>query len=207
MAVNYRVSLEFVSYSDPELAQFASNVVTSLTKNPSFPDPPVSLSDLTKLIDAFGTAVQAAMPGGIQLTAVKNAAREALIDALRKVGNYVQSRANRELQVLLSSGFYAGSTNRARSPLDKPSIMKVENLASTQLMVRLSPVSNAKSYHVQTNSNGNGSAWQDAGIFTQARRIVVANLTPGTTYSIRARAIGGSTGSSEWSDAVAHIAT
>jgi peptidoglycan/xylan/chitin deacetylase (PgdA/CDA1 family) len=35
-------------------------------------------------------------------------------------------------------------------------------------------------------------------IFTQARRIVISNLVPGTTYLVRARAIGGSTGASNW---------
>ena len=42
MAVNYRVSLEFASYSDPELAEFAGNIVTSLEKNAAFPSPPVA---------------------------------------------------------------------------------------------------------------------------------------------------------------------
>jgi hypothetical protein len=59
-------------------------------------------------------------------------------------------------------------------------------------------VDNAKSYQVQTNTNGNGT-WLDAGIFTQARRIVLVGLTPGAVCNIRARAIGGSTGYSEWS--------
>jgi len=50
------------------------------------------------------------------------------------------------------------------------------------------------------------NGWQAAGVFTQARRIVLQNLTPGTTYNIQARAIGGSTGSSDWSDPVSHMA-
>jgi hypothetical protein len=37
-------------------------------------------------------------------------------------------------------------------------------------------------------------------IFTQARGIVVANLTPGNTYSVQARGVGGSMGYSDWSD-------
>ena len=110
------------------------------------------------------------------------------------------------LDVLLTSGFYANSTNRAQSPLDLPSITDVENLATTKLLVRLTPVTNAKSYNVQTNTNGNG-AWADAGIFTQARRIVLGNLAPGTTYNVRARAIGGRTGSSDWCAPVSLMAT
>src|SRR5215831_7342837 len=121
MQVNYRVSLEFASYSDPQLAEFAGNVATSLAKNATFPNLPVSTADLGNLVSAFHTAVQAAMQGGIQLTAAKNAAREALLDALRKDASYVQSIANHDMQMLLSSGFYANSTNRSSSPLDKPS--------------------------------------------------------------------------------------
>ena len=148
----------------------------------------------------------AALPGGIQLTAAKNAARNAALDALRMEANYVQTLASKNLDVLLTSGFYANSTNRAQSPLDPPVISEVDNLATTKLLVRLSPVTNAKSYNVQTNTTGT-SGWQDAGIYTQARRIVLGNLIPGTTYSIRARAIGGSTGSSDWSNPVSLMAT
>jgi len=42
-------------------------------------------------------------------------------------------------------------------------------------------------------------AWQQAGIFSQGRRMVVTNLTPGTMYNIRVRVLGGSNGTSDWS--------
>ncbi len=206
MTINLRVSLDFAGYSDPDLDEFAGNVVVSLTNNPSFPTPPVTPADLGALNTTFHNAVLAALPGGIQLTAAKNAARGALLDALRKIASYVQGIANHNLDVLLTSGFYANSTNRAQSPLIPPSITDLENMATTKLLVRLSPVTNAKSYNVQTNTNGNGT-WTDAGIYTQARRIVLGNLTPGTTYNVRARAIGGSTGSSDWSAPVSLMAT
>ena len=53
MLVNYRVSLEFVSCSDSELAVFAGNVAKGLTKNTSFPNPPVSPANLTTLADTL----------------------------------------------------------------------------------------------------------------------------------------------------------
>jgi hypothetical protein len=43
-------------------------------------------------------------------------------------------------------------------------------------------------------------------VSTQARRIILGNLTPGTTYNVQARAIGGSEGYSEWSDPMSHMA-
>jgi len=51
------------------------------------------------------------------------------------------------------------------------------------------------------------SDWQPAGIFTQARKVVQEDLTPGTTYDFQFRAHGGSTGASDWSDPISHMAT
>ena len=44
-------------------------------------------------------------------------------------------------------------------------------------------------------------------VFTQARRVVLTGLTPGTAYTLQVRAIGGSTGYSPWSEPVTHMAT
>jgi hypothetical protein len=44
-----------------------------------------------------------------------------------------------------------------------------------------------------------------AGIFTQARKITLPGLTPGQVYSVQSRAIGGSTGYSDWSDPISHM--
>jgi hypothetical protein len=118
MTINLRVSLDFANYSDPDLDEFAGNIVVSLTGNPSLPTPPVTPADLGALDTTFHNAVLAALPGGIQLTAAKNAAREALLDALRKVASYVQGIANHNLDVLLTSGFYANApiARNRRSP-------------------------------------------------------------------------------------------
>jgi hypothetical protein len=66
----------------------------------------------------------------------------------------------------------------------------------------MQPVANAKSYEVQTK---NGGGWTPAGVFAQTRGIVLPGLTPGQNYSVQARAIGGSTGYSDWSDPVSHM--
>ena len=205
MTVNYKVSRDFTSYSDSDLDEFTNNIAVCLANNPAFPTPPVKSADLTTLDTTFRNAIAAATGDPVD-TAAKTKAREAVLDALRKDANYVQTIANHDLQMLLSSGYYASSTNHAQSPLDQPVIVDIENLATTQLMLRLNPVLNAKSYQVQTNTNGNGT-WQEAGIYTQSRRIVLASLTPGTTYNVRARAIGGSTGYSDWSVPAALMAT
>jgi chitodextrinase len=44
--------------------------------------------------------------------------------------------------------------------------------------------------------------WQAAGVFTNSRSMTVDGLTPGTTYMFQARAVGGSTRYSDWSNPV-----
>ena len=205
MLINYRVSRDFVNDADSDLDEFANTVAQCLANNAAFPNPPVKPADLTALDTAFRDAIAAAT-GDPQDTAAKEKAREAVLDALRKDANYVESIASHDLETLLSSGYYANSTNHAQSPLDPPAIMELSNLAATQLLLRVTPVTNARSYQVQTSLNGNG-AWAEAGIYTQARRIVLMSLTPGTVYNVRTRAIGGSTGYSDWSKAASQMAT
>ena len=98
------------------------------------------------------------------------------------------------------------STNRASAPLDTPVITQILNNGTTKLLLRLNSILNAKSYQVQIATAANGP-WQEAGIYTQARRIVLLGLTPGTIYFVRVRAIGGSTGYSEWSVPVSLMCT
>jgi hypothetical protein len=205
MTINYQVSRDFVNDTDSDLDEFANIVAQCLANSAAFPTPPVKPADLTALDVTFRDAIAAATRDP-QDTAAKDKAREAVLDALRKNANYVESIANHDLEMLLSSGYYANSTNHAQSPLDPPAITELSNLAGTQLLLRVTPVTNARSYQVQTSLNGNG-AWAEAGIYTQARRIVLTNLTPGTVYNARARAIGGSTGYSDWSKAASQMAT
>ena len=168
-------------------AEFAGRVITNLTKNAAFPDLPVPVADLTKLQTGFSDAVQAALDGGVSLTAAKNAAREALLMALRKTAAYVQIVACQDLALLLTFGFTANSTNRAQTKLDVPSIVAVDNEGTTKLSVRLQPVDNARAYQVRASTGNNGTTtWLPTVDATQTRRIVVGNLAPGTTYTFQA---------------------
>ena len=56
-------------------------------------------------------------------------------------------------------------------------------------------------------SAADGKTWQEGLISTQARRITLTGLTPGTTYRVRVRAIGGSTGCGDWTESGPLMAT
>lgn len=199
------VSLGFAQLTDADLNNFAAGVVNGLTGNAGFPTPPVTPASLGAAQKAFESALAAANGGGVQQTAIKDASHDALIGLLRQEALYVQQQANGDPAKILSAGFQtAAAGHNPQSPMPKAVIVQISNETSGQLLVRLQPIANAHAYEGQSNTATN--AWQPAGIYSQARRIVVGNLTPGTTYTFRFRAIGGSTGSGDWSDPVSHMA-
>jgi chitodextrinase len=69
-------------------------------------------------------------------------------------------------------------------------------------------IARAKCYEVRPAAVGAGNVpgpWQTAGLFTNSRSMTVAGLVPGTTYSFQVRAVGGSTGYSDWSNPVSRM--
>lgn len=199
----YHVSLEFGRLSDPELDEFTGAVIDNMTGNTDYPTPAVSMAALGTARTNFQNAMAAQAQGGTAATAAKNAARDTLVELLRQEANYVQGACGNDLTVLLSSGFHAASTNRTPEPLSTPSIVKILNKATTQLVLRVTPLANAKIYEIRYSVTP--GQWQPGGISTQARRIVVTGLTPGTNYTFAVRGVGGSTGFSDWSDPVSHM--
>ena len=200
----YRTSLAFTRLSDAPWTSFAENTVAKLTGNPVFPTPKVALATVTGTQLAFSIAINAASNGGKLATAAKNADREALIALLRQNAAYVQSVAGDDLVALLSSGYEAVSNSRTRIILPPPAVERVDNPQSTKLGLRLTPVPTARAYEVRISHGATG--WQAVGVFTYSRPILIEDLTPGTTYTMQARAIGGTTGYSDWSDPVSHMA-
>jgi hypothetical protein len=187
---------DFNKYPGPQLVKFGYNVATNLdpTKFANLPFTPAQISALT---DDFSAKLAATITGGSVEIAAKNKAQVALLNVLNGDASIVEIVAANDLELLLSSGYLPASNNRTSSPLADTAITSLSNFGSTQVLLRLTPVANARSYQVQVSPDG-GKTWVEACISSQARRIVLANLVPGTTYAVRARAIGGSTGASNW---------
>jgi len=200
----HRVSLGFAKFQNTQLSAFSNSVIVALTGNAAFPDLPVDLADLAGAGDAYSQSLVAMRNGGRMATAAKNTARAQLINLLRDEAHYVQIIAKTDLVTLLSSGFTAISRNSAQSPLAAPFIRQVQRPGSGQLRLVFKPIANARSYQVQLKI-GDGP-WQDGGIYSQARTLIVSGLIPGTVYQIQIRALGGRTGYSAWSPATSCMA-
>ena len=198
----------FKKLNESQLVATASSVIKGMTNNPAFATPPVDLAAVQTVIDELNAAIAAQVDGGPSSTVTKNQKRDALTGLLRKLAHHVQAHCNDDLRVLLSSGFQAAATRGSRSPLDKPSILAVHNGHTNQLVVRLAKVSRAKSYELRTaplTGGSNVGPWQPGGVFTNSRSMTIPGLTSGLSYAVQARAVGGSTGFSDWSDSVTHM--
>ena len=183
-------------------------VLDNLYGNAPFPTPPVTQPALQAALADFTAAIAAQAQGGTAATAEKNNQRDALVALLRQLAGYVQERCGNDLSILLASGFDAVSTNRASVPLAAPAIRAILNGNSGQLLTTVGPIANAKCYegrYAAIGATGAPGPWQSAGLFTNSRSMPVNGLTPGTMYTFQFRAIGGSTGYSDWSDPSSHM--
>ncbi len=203
-----RVQLSFAAAPDSNLEETTLSVIGNLYSSPAYPAPPILQPALQSALDAFTAAIGAQAQGGTAATAEKNNLREALIAQLRQLAGYVQEKCGNNLATLLTSGFDAVSTNRAQTPLEPPHIRSIENGNSGQLLIRVSPVKNAKCYEVRHAAIAPGGApgpWLSGSLFTDSRNMPLNGLTPGTNYTAQVRAIGGSTGASDWSAPTSHM--
>jgi hypothetical protein len=200
-----RVSYKFASLPDFDLDNFAGTVSTKMTGNATFPTPPADAT--LPMLDAgrldFTEKTNQAKIGGPQDTEAKNLSRQELLRILRKLAGYVQiTAADRE--EVLSAGFETRSANNARAPLDKPTGVSVKNGTEGQLIARTgSPIKNANLYEGRAKLEGTDD-WLPSVFFGDSRHVIFDGLTPGAVYVIELRALGGSTGQSDWSDPVSH---
>ena len=203
-----KVLRDFLRNTDDQLVEFTSAIIADLTGNTAFTTPPITMAALQALLTAFTTAQAAMDKGGTAATATKNAAREDLLTALRTLAKYVEDNCNNDLPTLLSSGFKAAAMTHTKSQLDKPVILSLTNGNSGELIVKVAPVLNAASYETRfavTDATGTLGPWQNGGVGTNSRALHIAGLTPATRYTVQVRAIGGTTGHSDWSDVAVHI--
>jgi hypothetical protein len=202
-----RVSLGYKLQPPTAVVAILGWIIKCMTGNKSFPNPPVPLVppvppdpdapvDMTTRLTGLQVAVSNAVGSGVAGTAAKTAALELVFEGMDANAFYVNTIARTNLPLMLASGYSAVSTNRGQTPLDTPSITGIDNDYSTQLAVHLTPITNAIGYEVQTLVAG---VWTTLMFSRQARTITLTGQPSGQVVQVRARALGGSTGQSDWS--------
>jgi len=198
-----RVSLAVARLPDKELDNFTLSVKNSLTGNAAYPTPPVTLANLETARADLEQKIADAASGGPPDTAAKNDSRANLLGMLRQIASYVQINCNNDMATLLSSGFQAMSTNRAQTPLGKPTSLVIENGGSGQLVASVDPVKNTSLYEGRVK--GSTGDWLPSVFTGDSQHIEFNGLTPGQNYTIQVRALGGSTGQGDWGDPSTHM--
>jgi hypothetical protein len=199
-----KVSLGFARLPDTELDNFAQAVADGMKDNPNYPTPPVAIAVLLTAKNDFTAKLAAAQTGGAGDTAAKNNSGQALIGMLRQLASYVQMSCNNDQAILLSSGFEAQSAKSASAPLEPTEGLKIKNGSTGQLVASVTPVKNASMYEGRIKLDGD---WMPSVFTGDSQHITFDGLTPGQTYTIQVRALGGSTGQSDWSDPSSRMAT
>ena len=70
-----RVRLSFTHGSDHQIEEAAGAVITGMTGNKNYPNPPVDLAEVQAALTAFTAALAAQPSGGVHATANKNKKR------------------------------------------------------------------------------------------------------------------------------------
>jgi hypothetical protein len=195
-----RVSLKFRRKPDDDLYTFGKAIITGLTNNPAFSDPPVTMIELTTLNEAFGQATSDVLLGGRVATARKTKARQALLVALRTLARYVETEGGDDPVTMITTNFTLMSKNQTPTELGVPGTPTVKYGPTTQLLLTFKGVPNARGYEIEMSLDG--TTWVHAVFSTRTRGVVVGSLTPGTVYYFRVRAMGGKNGHGAWTSPV-----
>ena len=187
--------------SNSRLIVDAGNIITSMTGNTNFPTPDPTLTVVTTARDAYVVAQQEAMHRDQEKVAVRNAKRAELVSLLRQLANYVESKSNGDMAILLSSGFPAQKTPRTPiGPVAAPFAPRLrQGSVSGVLIARTGKIAGASAYNWRIALASAPTVDVQTAQTTGARH-EFPGLTPGQTYLVQVNALGAA-GASDFSTA------
>jgi Fibronectin type III domain len=125
---------------------------------------------------------------------------------LRLLGHYVEVACKGDTKTFVSSGFVAAPTHQRipAQPVSIPSIVRVDQGNTGQLLVMIQPVPKARSYELRYAAvpvAGAAVNWTTIVLPSTKPATPINNLTPGAKYTFQVRAFG-KLGFSDWSSSV-----
>jgi hypothetical protein len=200
----------FSNATDGDVASRGTSIVTNLTGNPKFPNPPVDLTLLKTAIERLLALMAEALDGGPKVVAEKNEQRETIIKMLRLLGRYVEVTADNDMAAFTTSGFQLASTTKTTVPALSERIRKIERGAvSGQIIVSLMVDPKAYSYELRYGiavPAGATIAWTTLPLTNVRPPVVLNSLVPATTYVFQTRGVT-KDGYTDWSEPVTFICT
>lgn len=196
------IDISFKKLPQAELAQFANNVINSMTKDAQFITLKPFVDALSADNDAFTTAVSNAIYGGTLLVREKNRKMDDLTAELVTVAIQVEALANGNEDIIEAAGFQVRETPKPITELVPPAGVTVLNVSDVSGAVKLTwkPTPGAVTYGIERLYAGE-TVWQN-GDYSTGSSTVIKDLKPGSQITFHLRAIGTKGKKSGWSQEV-----
>lgn len=200
-----KANLGFQRITDENLLTLADTVIRAMTDNESFIDPNPSLEDVESTKEDFTEKLaNARRKGSPYDTAIKNEVREKLEKILSQLAFYVNTTADGNIAVLLSSGFHI---SRYRSTILSPRKIEIVRLTdgrnSGQMVLSFERMERTRlyEYRVSDKKDEEGEiVWgEQIYITTTSQNNIIQPVTPGKLYYVSIRSIN-SRGAGDWSE-------
>lgn len=195
--------------SDTDFLARLNAVYDGMLNNPAYSNPPVDPAAFKTSIDAYSSAITAALDGGKAAMIALEKHRAEVTVMYRLLGHYVESACKGDMNTFASSGFVA-RTNTPRAPeqpVNVPAISVDPGIGTGQLVAMLKAVPKARLYNIRfapVPAAGAAINWTMIEVATAKPGVPINNLMPGTIYTFQARAYG-KLGYSDWSDPVSRM--
>ncbi len=202
-----RALLGFTGAKPTDVVTRATAVLNGTFGNPNYTNQPVDQATFKSGIDSLSAAIAQAQDGSKKDIAAMNKQMEWVIKMFRQLGTYVEANCKDDMATFVSSGFQPLVIVKSTTqPLAIPSVKKIEQGNTGQLLVRIATIAKAKSYemHYGVVANGTVATWIPVPVTNVKTATSVAGLTPGTVYAFQVRALG-ALGYTDWSDSVTRM--
>lgn len=188
-----RLKLDIAKLNAADLIFYCISIQNKIKGNSHFPNPTPSLTEIDAKRESLIAMDIKGQSGDRVAIKGRNAESHELKKLLRTLSLYVAMVANGDKSILLSSGFGV-----RREPSPTAHLFKPANLIARrsdnkgQIIVKWAPVKNAVSCQIEmttTDPADSQTRWESVGV-TSKSKFVVEDLTLGTYYWFRIKAIG-----------------
>ena len=196
--MKFLVSLAFKYLTQAEFKMFARIVELKMTNNPYFVHLLVEIAALKAANDALTIAVADADGGSEEQTIIKNNCIKAVSNVLDDLAKKVNTRANSDELIVLSSGFKLIKTRSTVAELPTPTFVELTNMtmtgeAKSKWQCEKSGVT---SFTVQFQIKGE-DIWRAAGT-PSARELYISGIPSPSAITVRVCSNGTRNRQSEW---------
>ena len=187
--------------SDAHLIVIVRTVLQGIATNATiFTTPMPTPGTVQTALDAFIVALEDAALGGPAQTAIKNAKRAELAALMRVLANYTGAVANRDMSILLLSGYPHQKPGRTPiGPMPKPETpCVIQGPHKGMLAAATVPIYGAGTYNWRLALASAPTVFVQT-TQTRGARVSFNGLTSGQTYEVAVNAVG-SSGPGDWSE-------